>query len=391
MKLSDNSYKNKRTWTIRIIVGCLLLQMLLTLPLWWSEGRSFPIIPIFSFLPVLESFFWTMLLPSFFVINLLFVFVFSDNRVGLFAALFCASLLIMFDVNRLQIWMYQWLFMLLVLAFLKEKSRWKFCLQLMIIALYFWSGFNKLNVYFIDHSFPWLMDTFSATQPIGKSFAFALFSAFLEIGIAIGLLLDKTRKFACITAFVMHALILLILGPLGLNWNQPVWPWNLAMILLVYLLFYTEPFAGFSTLRNKGILSKLILLIWAVMPLGNVFEIWDEQLSFKMYSGTNPEGILIDSSIEPNCFPDSAKVYYTRSTKEVENRTQEEQILIDEWALNEMKVPPYASQRTFKEIGRQWCACLETPKNGRLEVLRVNRWNRKERPNLSYNCEELLD
>ena len=122
------------------------------------------------------------------------------------------------------------------------------------------------------------------------------------------------------------------------------------------------------------------------MPLGNVFEIWDEQLSFKMYTGTNPEGMLLDESRDKICFPDSLKVYYTR-----DGIGGSERILIDDWALMELNVPPYVNQRSLKHIAREWCSCLEKPEYGALEVLRVWRWSEEERENLHFGCQGLLE
>jgi len=375
---------NKKQWILRLIVGCLLLQLFLSSPLWWSAERTFPTVPFFSFINPIDSWWHQSLLPWLFVVNLLFVLVFPKIKHALVLLLILAGMLILLDINRLQIWMYQWFCMLVVLCFIPKESIWKPCLQFMLIVLYFWSGFNKLSIPYLDHSFSSLMETFSITKPIGGMKSVAILSALIEIGIGVGLLFTKSRNLALMMALFMHLLILLILGPLGANENEVIWPWNIAMIFLALLLFWSEPYLSFFQTWKSSHLTKIIFLLWGIMPLGNVFNMWDEQLSFKMYSGSNPEGMLIDHSIPKDCFPDSLKVYYTRSGFE-----EGELIMIDDWAFRELKVPPSVSERTLKHIAREWCSCLKSPEKGSLEIMYVWRWSRAERERFRMNCVDL--
>lgn len=373
-------------WIIRTIVGCLLLQMVISHLLWWSVERSFPMLPALPFIPVLNNVAFGFVLPSVFAILLLGVFILPNSKKVIYTALLLASLLALFDVNRLQVWTYQWLCMLTVAAFVNNLKHKVHLFQFLIIALYIWSGLNKLNVYYIDHSFPYLMDAFTWTKGLGQNSLFALLTGLLEVAIGIGLALPKIVKLATGFAVFLHLIILLILGPLGLGENEVIWPWNIAMIVLVILLFKSLPFNGITTLWNSNSLAKIMMVLWAFMPLLNTVDLWDEALSFKMYSGTNPEGILFSEAIDSDCLPQSIKVYYTRSGNQVE----EERIMIDDWALMEMKTPPYVSERTLKQIGRKWCSCLENRNGSGLEILRVKRWSREELPFLRFTCAELM-
>ena len=66
---------------------------------------------------------------------------------------------------------------------------------------------------------------------------------------------------------VVHLTALLFLGPLGYNYDVVVWPWNLAMLGLVIVLFAMPPEARirrtFSELRQ----SKPSLAIVALFSL----------------------------------------------------------------------------------------------------------------------------
>jgi hypothetical protein len=385
---------DKRALIIQIICGCLLLQMWLTPALWWSAKRSFFTIPFSSVIPVSTNEVLSLLLPTLAAVALLLLLVlnffhrvsFSNIQKLLYLVVALLILLILLDINRLQIWMYQWLLMLLILIFITKELQWQALLQFMLMAIYLWSGLHKLNVAYIDHSFPFLMNAFPLTRSLGEMPLLAIISALLEVGIGIGLFFSVSRKVALFAAIGMHCIILLILGPLGLNDNSVIWPWNVAMMGLLWLLFYKVEFMGLSALWKSTVLAKCILVFWGLFPLANLFGYWDEQLSFKMYSGSNPEGMLLMKTVDKNCFPEALKVYYTRSP----NGDETAVVLIDDWALLDMNVPFYISERTLKQLGRQWCSCLDRPEEGALELLRVRKWSRLALNNWRVECMELM-
>jgi len=59
----------------------------------------------------------------------------------------------------------------------------------------------------------------------------------VELAIGLALWVPSLRRAAIAAAVVLHLAALLFLGPLGYNYNWVVWPWNLAMIGLVWALF----------------------------------------------------------------------------------------------------------------------------------------------------------
>ena len=72
-------------------------------------------------------------------------------------------------------------------------------------------------------------------------------SAFLELGIAPLLFWRRSRRWGIYLA--LHSIILLLVGPLGMNHFQCVWAWNVGMAAWVAVLFrnFDEPtrlFAG---------------------------------------------------------------------------------------------------------------------------------------------------
>src|SRR6185437_2081647 len=73
-------------------------------------------------------------------------------------------LLVFFDINRLQIFYYQYIVMLITLGLFswnyKDSSRAQAILnscRLIIVCIYFWGGLQKINLYFVLFSFPWII------------------------------------------------------------------------------------------------------------------------------------------------------------------------------------------------------------------------------------------
>jgi hypothetical protein len=92
------------------------------------------------------------------------------------------------------------------------------------------------------------------------------------MGIAITLLLKGFRLLALALACAMHMFVLLMIGPFGHNWGTIVWPWNISMVILLFILFWRVelPLPKGLTLRehffHKGILS-----LFLIMPLFSFF------------------------------------------------------------------------------------------------------------------------
>ncbi|MEZ4687635.1 MAG: hypothetical protein R3B47_16700 [Bacteroidia bacterium] len=66
------------------------------------------------------------------------------------------ALFIVLDQMRLQPWVYMYFFLLLPFVFVKRESPetiWLPCLQIIMVAMYLWSGFHKFNPNFIETTF----------------------------------------------------------------------------------------------------------------------------------------------------------------------------------------------------------------------------------------------
>jgi uncharacterized membrane protein YphA (DoxX/SURF4 family) len=262
-------------------------------------------------------------------------------------------LLLVEDIDRLQPWLYLYLLMLSPLLFCGRNKTvcTLFLCRLILSSVYFWSGLQKLNVQFAENIFPWLLDFTGGKAYLEIHTTYAYIAALSELSMGIMLWIKPLRKYACFAVFIMHLLILVTLGPLVHNWNIVIWPWNIALGLMVYVLFYRSA-------PMKINLSKLVfpakiyvistVLLASVMPFFGLMGKWDHFLSYGFYSGMPaiPEfylpmaerGLLPASSINSQYLSDDKKTCYLQ---------------IDTWAMDEMNVPLYPEERIYFEVAKK--------------------------------------
>ena len=160
--MKDNSCSQIRIITRIIAIACLL-SMLLSYKLWLGD-RVFPLTPVFDFLP---AFYHPLDIVLFCVaiFLLICITVLRNPQKYILSFLICAFILALLDRNRWQPWFYQYVLMLFVVSFFnyrcddtKQQQAIVTIFKLMIAAVYFWSGLQKLNPNFLADTFPWLME-----------------------------------------------------------------------------------------------------------------------------------------------------------------------------------------------------------------------------------------
>ncbi len=108
--------------------------------------------------------------------------------------------------------------------------------------------------------------------------AIGLGFAILEALIGIGLLIQKTRRIAVALAIVMHSLILASL--ISTKQNSVVWPWNMAMMVMVPLLFWRNGTSVWKSVLNseksdlRSHLAKVVLLVCGALPALSFIGLW---------------------------------------------------------------------------------------------------------------------
>lgn len=328
------------------------------------------------------------------VVSLILVVVSLRPNIFLVSAISSLVLLIFFDQIRLQPWVYQYLLLLIILALQtkdeKDSAETLGLAQIIIAALYFWSGLQKLNFTFSHETLPKLLEPLQNFFPsIQFSFVFiGIGIALIETFIGCGLLFRKTRNFAVILAVTMHTLILTVL--IAKNYNSIVWIWNAFLIAIVSTAFWKNDVSlkqifDSANIKNWKIrTAKIIAFASILLPILSFFGLWDSYLSGALYSGNVAVGVVRINDDLFEKLPTKARqsVFQTKNSGE-------KMLPFVEWSLSDLNVPVYPEQRVFKQITAEICRLSENKKQVELIV--------KNRPSIfdgSYNvtrmsCEHL--
>lgn len=331
---------------IRLLCITWLITKAICYKLWLAD-RLFPLVPVHDSMTMLPSMLHTVLL----VISLggmLVLFISPNKKIA--ALLLMAELLsCLLDQNRWQPWEYQFIFMLAVYLSFKDEKQVRFCWQLIIAGIFFFSGLGKLNSAFIHDVWQnLLLHRWLGIRPVGiwvSRFGYAL--PLIEMLSALCLLTSKARKPAIWILILMHVIILLMLGPLGLNMNAVIWPWNVLMPLLLIFLFYDDPFEVDRSFFRRP-LAWLVMICWWILPWFQLAGYWDKYLSSVLYSG-GVEQLFI-------CTNDRAAKQalsnYMDSTFKV--IPCEPVLSVYKWGVTEIRTAPYPEKRIYRAIISSW-------------------------------------
>ena len=343
----------------RITALACLASMLLCYKLWLTD-RHFPVVPLLHFLPLLHHP-YDYILPGIAGLLLVCIALLRYPQRFIFLFLLLALFLLLTDQNRWQPWFYQYFLMFLVLSFFnyrcddnKRQTAIISTFRWMIAAVYFWSGLQKLNPHFLSDTFPWLMEPITnhlAPNSISHLRFIGYCFPLIEAGTGICLLIAALRKQAVIAAIVMHLFVLVILSPLGHNYNPVVWPWNVAMIVFVLILFNNDTPSGMAETRSMLHYhsSKLVLALFVLMPLFNFFNYWDSYLSHNLYSGNTSNGVVYISDAVKQKLPAYLQTY-------APGELNQNQVNIKYWCMMELGVPAYPEKRNFEAVTKTFYA-----------------------------------
>ncbi|HEY0462100.1 MAG TPA: hypothetical protein VGC97_23400 [Pyrinomonadaceae bacterium] len=373
---------------LRIIVcGGFIGGILFSRELWFPLDRTFPRAPLFGEAPLWLERLLTLVL----VVALGFIAFSARRKIFFITALVAALVLISFDQTRLQPWVYQYFLLLVIMALSdwqtedETKSNQTLALaQILIAALYFWSGVQKLNFTFSHETLPKLLaplqNLFPATPLPFAWLGIAV--ALIESLIGAGLLYRKTRNLAACFAVLMHLSILGLL--IAEDYNSVVWVWNAALIALVVGSFWKSDVSIKQTMQDASRLkiAKSIIAASALLPVLSFFGGWDMFLSGALYSGNVEIAVVLTDENFYGKLPPKAQqaVFQTKNGARM--------LPLFEWSIAELNVPVYPERRAFREIFARLCKLRESQSQPELII--------KQRPAIfdgSYkiarvNCDE---
>jgi uncharacterized membrane protein YphA (DoxX/SURF4 family) len=269
---------------LRIALAAATLVMVgLSWPL-WIDLTEFPAVPFVRWFPDYpRRLSWLGLLAL--AGGLLSAMSDRIGRGGLVFSIAVLVWLVLGDQLRLQPWVYQYLVMGTILATLPPRSALAFS-RLYLASMYLHSGLSKLDAPFISEMGPLLMQTLGRILPFdprrlippGRESLVLVLPVF-EIVVSILLLIRWTRFVGYLGLVLIHAALLLILGPWGLGHSTIVLVWNVALAVEEFFVFWpigeVEPGRMVWSWREKliGVPFALVLLGPFLERLG-VFDSW---------------------------------------------------------------------------------------------------------------------
>jgi hypothetical protein len=356
-------------WLRVTLLAATLSGMLSCIPLWLST-REYPLVPISSSWPVLPPTFgmWFFGLTLASLVAALWFF-----RTAI--AFFLAATLFLYgcDQNRGQPWMYLY-WVLLLLSLFSDKTVLPAC-RLALALVYFWAGIQKLNGTFFTAIPAWFVQPaigwgLPHVMVAGLRASVALTPLF-EIFISAGIWFPKTRWLAIAIAAILHGAALVFLGPLGHNVNLVVWPWNIAMVALLVVLFGSKECTGLpQTLRElrrfRGV--SLVLGLYALLPILSFFGCWDSYFSFALYSANLSKADLYVTQSFRERLPGRLQKY----VDPVENYDPSFQLPCvfehPRWAASELGVPELPEPRGYAVMFRYVAAYATNENDCRMVV-----------------------
>ena len=318
----------------------------------WHTDRLFPVIPPLNFLEDVPNF---LHLSLFFVAlcGMAVVVVFPNNRTVLGLTIVVEFLSCLLDQSRWQPWEYQYLLTFLFFFFYHHnRKQFSNYFAFLLVVTYFFSGLHKLNGGFLYTVWEKMILirflNFDANQIQNIFIHYAgLALPIFEILAAIGLLLSKNKKLFALLLIGMHIFILIFLSPLGIYYNSIVWPWNILMIIYLIILFYN--YATIISFKNllTGF-NKIPFAVIAILPLLSFFGLYDNYLSFNLYSGKlNSFRICVDEvKVE-----DELNDYISKNQFYCGSKSS---ISVDAWAMKEMNIALYPEGRIYLIIQKKW-------------------------------------
>jgi hypothetical protein len=283
----------------------------------WVTSRATPLAPLWEGMTV-WSYPWDYihLVVHLFLLLIMIV---RPPHIGVMISVFVSYLfLVVQDQNRFISWGLQYTGLLVLMIFwMNDKNKknhaqvYMVCARIIIIAVYFWGGMNKINYRYFHHVFPWFARPLVGGEWLGSLFyinqetptlllkLFGAGSICMEIFISFGLAIKRTRNISIITIGILHSVIIYCLW--SLDWAYSVMSWNVSMFFYAYIIFAQKFPKTVLTVKNSDDHHPLLFKwkewsylkiiapvvgIYLILPLANLFDRWPTHLSFCMYSGS---------------------------------------------------------------------------------------------------------
>jgi len=147
---------------------------------------------------------------------------------------------------------------------------------------------------------------------------------------------------------MLHVVLLLILGPFGLQHKPGVLIWNLYFIVQVVVLFaFSRAEQGAVPATNRPRLlpreTVILCIVWAIvlLPIAEFWGRFDHWPAWGLYSPRNSRASLYVHRIATDRLPEAVRTYLADTPPD----RPWQKLQIDRWSLSELSVPIYPQDR----------------------------------------------
>ncbi len=338
------------TLSSSLISVSLIASLIVAQRGWVMDKRIYPHLPILDSLSIaqpIEPFLYGVMLTALAVFNF-------NQRKKLFASIYALSAIftIALDQTRMQPWFYLFSIMFFLSASLQSDNSGKACvsvlnaLRICIMGTYLFAGIQKLNITFCQTVVATLMSKVIPDMPLQMGMAIGIPVAVAEAALSLLLSFPSTCRLGAYLAIGFHAVTLWMLTQQ--DWNAVVWPWNISMIALVYLLFIrSKPVSVLGLFKPDSVQKIIAVLLFLFLPVLNFFGRWDNYLSSALYSGNVPVlRIQVNDEDEAN-LPSSI-----RQAIDIRDKSAPT-LVVERWAMDELGVPAYPEVPSLEKLAEK--------------------------------------
>jgi hypothetical protein len=328
----------------------------------WLSTRAYPLVPALGIVP---PFPWPLDgLALALLVGLLAGLVVRPLSWPLAAAV-VVLFVILFAQDQSRLWPSFYAFFLLLVLLVAhrpgggeaEAARTLAGMRFVTAAVYFWGGVQKLTPHFFREEFPWFIRPLTDLLPfeVPGLPVLGMAAAVGEALVGIGLLTRRFRGLALGEALLMHAVILVCIGPLRGDWNDSAWIWSQASAVLVWLLFRGAAPFRFATLfavpPARSLAPAAVVLLAGVLPVLDNLNRWDSALSFNVYTGNVSVGqVLMPAGSAARLPREIAAHVVAAGDREV--------LDLNAWAMREFNAGTYPARRVFRALLADICRRL---------------------------------
>lgn len=339
---------------LRVTCVCWLIIRFLSQKVWLIGERTYPVIPAldcFEDLPAIVH------LLSYYISVLCIIFLIVWPRcltlITLLLASACFSAII--DVITWQPWEYQFIFTVIIFSINRNNARLATNAFIFLIAsIYIYSGLAKFNGGFLYSVWEgMLLKDFLNLNPSDISSVVLHYAGlsipFIETLGGVGLLLMRQKRLPALLMIAMHLFLIIVLSNVGLNYNSIVLPWNIALAVLLHLLFIQNE-SEFSIRSLVYGRNLIVFIFWGILPALNFIGYWPGKFSSSLYSGRTQFMVVCFSN---DNVPGHLDGFVAKNDR-YNICSGNKMLPLSKWAMDELSVLPLSEQWYYRKLQKKF-------------------------------------